>query len=108
MQQHQTLLIRPTRPLSISLERQLMELKGFLLSYGFVNSHSGTSLFIYHTPSVTLYLLVYMDDLIVIGNDTNFPNCFLHALAHRFSIKDLGDLHYFLSIKVISTKSGLL
>lgn len=49
-----------------------------------------------------------MDDLIVIGNDTNFPNCFLHALAHRFSIKDLDDLHYFLSIKVISTKSGLL
>lgn len=32
----------------------------------------------------------------------------LTAKAHRFFIKDLGDLHYFLSIKVISTKSGLL
>lgn len=36
------------------------ELKGFLLSYGFVNSHSGTSLFIYHTPIVEYLIVTYM------------------------------------------------
>lgn len=41
------------------------ELKGFLLSYGIVNSHSDTSLFIYHTPIVSLYFLVYVEYLIV-------------------------------------------
>lgn len=36
------------------------ELKGFLLSYGFVNSHSDTSLFIYHTPIVEYLIVTYM------------------------------------------------
>lgn len=58
------------------------ELKRFLLSYGFVNSHSDTYLFIYHTSIVALYLLVYVNDLIVTGNtqasSTSF--CMLYLL----------------------------
>ena len=77
--------------------------KGFLLSYGFVNSHNDTSLFIYRTSIITVYFLVYVDDLIVIGNDTTFITQFMQALATRFSVKDLGDLNYFLSIEVFPT-----
>ena len=84
------------------------ELKGFLLSYGFVNSHSVASLFIYHVNAITLYFLVYVDDLIVIGDNSSFLTHFLQALSTRFSVKDLGDLHYFLGIEVISTKASLL
>ena len=84
------------------------ELKGFLLSYGFINSFSDASLFIYRKHGVTLYFLVYVDDLIVIGNNNAFLVNFLQALATRFSIKDLGDLHYFLVIEVLLTPSGLL
>ncbi|KAJ9546285.1 hypothetical protein OSB04_018828 [Centaurea solstitialis] len=32
---------------------------------------------------------------------------FVHTLSQRFSIKDLGSLHHFLGIEVISTASGL-
>ena len=42
-----------------------MELKTFLLNFGFVNSKSNTSLFIYQCWSVTIYFLVY---LLVTGN----------------------------------------
>ena len=53
------------------------ELKGFLLSYGFVNSRNDASLFIYHQNCITYYFLVYVDDLIVIGNCNKFLTCFL-------------------------------
>lgn len=48
-----------------------------------------------------------MDDLVVTGNNGSFISQFLHALSVRFSIKDLGDLHYFLGVEVIPTAMGL-
>lgn len=49
-----------------------------------------------------------MDDLIVIGNNNFVLQDFFQALSTRFSVKDLGDLHYFLDIEVLLTPSGLL
>ena len=84
------------------------ELKSFLLSYGFVNSKCDTSVFIYHTSSITTYFLVYLDDLIVTDNNNIFLHKFLQDLATNFSVKDLCDLHYFLGIEVLPISSGLL
>lgn len=44
------------------------ELWQFLLSNGFVNSCVDTSLFILNIVGTTLFLLVYIDDIIIIGN----------------------------------------
>ncbi|KAI5334718.1 hypothetical protein L3X38_024851 [Prunus dulcis] len=44
------------------------ELKQFLISFGFHNSKSDSSLFIYNTTDVTIYFLVYVEDLLVTGN----------------------------------------
>ena len=63
------------------------ELKVFLLSYGFVNSHSDASLFIYHTSIITIYFQIYVDDLIVTGNDIAFITQIMQALATRFSCR---------------------
>jgi hypothetical protein len=84
------------------------ELKNFLLDYGFANSKSDASLFVYRNQGVILYFLVYVDDLIITGNDNNFISCFLQALSARFSIKDLGDLNYFLGVEVLPSSAGLL
>lgn len=86
------------------------DIKGFLflLSYGILNSHCDTSLSIYHTYTVTTYFPVYVDDLLVTGNNTTFLNQFLQGLSTDFSIKDLGDLYYFLGIEILPTKSVLL
>ena len=73
-----------------------------------MNSKCDNSLFIYHTSSVTTYFLVYVDDLIVTGNNNIFLHKFLQDLATKFSVKDLGDLHYFLGIEVLPISSGLL
>jgi hypothetical protein len=57
---------------------------------------------------LSTYLLVYVDDLIIIGDDVHLVNRFINLLAHRFSLKDLGQLSYFLGIEILPTKQGFL
>ena len=79
------------------------ELRNFLLSFGFKNSHADASLFVFNTVGHILYLLVYLDDIILIGNSIIIVNHFVTALAERFSHKDLGLLTYFLGVEVSTT-----
>ena len=48
-----------------------------------------------------LYLLVYVDDIILTGNNADLISQFVACLAKRFSLKDLGNLSYFLGVEVI-------
>ena len=84
------------------------ELRSFLLQSGFHNSHADTSLFVLRLGHNLVYLLVYVDDLIVTGDDINLVNRFITLLAHRFSLKDLGPLSYFLGIEFLPTRQGFL
>ena len=77
------------------------ELKLFLLTSGFLNSNVDTSLFILHSTSVSIYLLVYVDDIIITSNNPSTVQHFITLLSCRFSLKDLGVLTYFLSIEVL-------
>ncbi|KAJ6861975.1 retrovirus-related pol polyprotein from transposon RE2 [Populus alba x Populus x berolinensis] len=84
------------------------ELRSFLLAAGFTNSHSDTSLFTQATGTNLLYLLVYVDDIILTGNNAGLVSQFVTRLAQRFSLKDLGNLSYFLGIEVVSHPKGIL
>lgn len=84
-----------------------IELKTFLLSYGFSNSISDPSLFIYQHGSQCFYLLVYVDDIIITGPSPAHLNTFISTLASRFSLKDLGSLSFFLGVEVIPNAHGL-
>ena len=52
-----------------------------LHEHGTLNYHLGTSLFVYNTKDLVLYLLVCVDDFILIGNDLGFINKFFSQLA---------------------------
>ncbi|CAH9061555.1 unnamed protein product [Cuscuta epithymum] len=67
----------------------------FLLSHGFGCSRSNNSLFIFRRQSDIIYLLLYVDDIIVTRNSPNLVSHFLSLLAKCFAMKDLGDLHFF-------------
>ncbi|RVW94084.1 Retrovirus-related Pol polyprotein from transposon RE1 [Vitis vinifera] len=84
------------------------ELCQFLVDSRFKNSHSDTSLFILHAGTDLLYLLVYVDDIIIIGNSNDLVSQVVECLAQRFSLKDLGPLSYFLGVEVVSHRHGLL
>nr|GEX56168.1 ribonuclease H-like domain-containing protein [Tanacetum cinerariifolium] len=52
-------------------------------------------------------LLVYVDDIIITGNNSSEIEKLKAFLNTKFMIKDLGRLKYFLGIKVIDTENGL-
>ncbi|XP_023763032.2 uncharacterized mitochondrial protein AtMg00810-like [Lactuca sativa] len=79
----------------------------FLLQQGFRCSHSDSSLFVFHKNSCILYLVVYVDDIILIGNDETSIKNFITRLHTEFSIKDMGTLNYFLGLEVAYTPDGL-
>jgi histone deacetylase 1/2 len=53
-------------------------------------------------------MLIYVDDIIVISFSDHAISALLRDLNANFSIKDLGDLYYFLRIEVTKTHNGLL
>ncbi|XP_019241541.1 PREDICTED: uncharacterized protein LOC109221518 [Nicotiana attenuata] len=57
---------------------------------------------------ITLYLLVYVDDIVVTGNNETTINNIKDTLSKRFSLKDLGLLHFFLGVEVLSSADGLI
>lgn len=83
------------------------ELSSFLLAYGFTNSVSDASLFIFCSKDVIIFFFVYVDDLVITGNNNEVIKDFLEQLSNRFSLKDLGNLNYFLGVEVITTMTGL-
>ncbi|CAH9134814.1 unnamed protein product [Cuscuta epithymum] len=84
-----------------------LELSRFLISTGFRKSRADASLFIYAHHDVLLYFLVYVDDIILTGNNLQAINKFVSQLTHRFSVKDLGALHHFLGVETITHPDGI-
>jgi hypothetical protein len=78
-----------------------------LKQLGFVASKVDTSLFIYNNNGTFMYLLIYVDDIIVTSSSSTAIDALLHDLNVEFALKDLGELHYFLGIQV-EKKDGVL
>ncbi|CAL8993966.1 unnamed protein product [Prunus brigantina] len=74
---------------------------------GFVASKADSSLFMYFHGSITIYLLIYVDDILVTGNSESHITQLILDLGRQFSMKDLGPLHYFLGMEVVRTSTGL-
>jgi hypothetical protein len=55
-----------------------------------------------------MYLLIYVDDVIIVSSIPTTIDELLQLLSTDFAVKDLGKLHYFLGIEVIPMKDGLL
>ncbi|CAM8952089.1 unnamed protein product [Rhodiola kirilowii] len=83
------------------------KLRLFLLDHGFVSCKSDTSLFIRRSGKLVLYILVYVDDLIITGSCSVAIFEFISLLNATFSLRDLGPLHYFLGIELVRHKSSI-
>ncbi|GKE66233.1 ribonuclease H-like domain-containing protein, partial [Tanacetum coccineum] len=83
------------------------KLTSALIENGFSQSKSDYSLYIKSYKDVFLTLLVYVDDIIITGNNVSEIEKFKVYLKSKFMIKDLGKLKYFLAIEVIDTDKGI-
>uniref|UniRef100_A0A2N9EKF8 Reverse transcriptase Ty1/copia-type domain-containing protein n=1 Tax=Fagus sylvatica TaxID=28930 RepID=A0A2N9EKF8_FAGSY len=78
-----------------------------LLTLGFSASVADASLFILHHGSTTVYLLLYVDDIIITGNNPTAISDIITQLSNAFELKDLGPLRYFLGLQIDYKKVGL-
>jgi hypothetical protein len=72
----------------------------YLTTLGFIEAKSDTSLFIFRRDSATVYLLLYVDDIILVASSTELLRRTISALQREFTMKDLGPLHHFLGITI--------
>jgi hypothetical protein len=71
-----------------------------LVQLGFHASKADTSLFMYRRAKVQMYLLIYVDDIIVTTSTDAAIEALLNDLRSEFALKDLDPLNYFLGIEV--------
>jgi hypothetical protein len=79
----------------------------YLTTLGFIEAKSDTSLFIFRRGSDTVYLLLYVDDIILTASSTELLHRTIFALQRKFTMKDLRLLHHFLGITVERRPDGL-
>ena len=78
-----------------------------LISQGYSQSKNDYSLFLKTVGSFITIVAVYVDDIIIIRNDSQGISQLKSHLDKVFTIKDLGKLHFFLGIEVGYTNSGI-
>jgi len=67
---------------------------------GFDQLTADTSVYIYHCQGGITILMVYVDDITIMGNDATHIILVKQELTKRFDLTDLGELTYFLGIHV--------
>lgn len=61
---------------------------------------------LYDKEGVFVFFLIYVDDILVIGNDSEFVSNIIIKLNIVFSLNDLGELNFFMVIEVTITLDG--
>lgn len=75
--------------------------------YGFQQSNADHTLFLKHRHGKVTALIVYVDDMIITGDDSEEIAKLQKQLATEFEMKNLGGLKYFLGIEVARSKKGI-
>ncbi|XP_019200072.1 PREDICTED: uncharacterized protein LOC109193673 [Ipomoea nil] len=79
-------------------------LHDFLVQIGFCPSKTNVSLFIYDSGTARVYILVYVDDILLMGNDS----AMLKKLSTVFHICDLRKLRFFLGIEATEMADSIV
>ena len=74
--------------------------------HGFSSCSFDTTLFLRRSGHGITILLLYVDDMIITGDDMQGIQDLKHFLGRQFEMKDLGPLNYFLGLEVSSSANG--
>jgi hypothetical protein len=79
----------------------------YFVTSGFQTSNANFSLYVKKTNHGIVVIVIYVDDLIITGdNDANIFDL-KKLLKQKFEMKDLGELRYFLNIELIQSPNGI-
>ena len=74
---------------------------------GYTISPYDSALFLRHTDKGTILLLLYVDDMIITGDDLSGIQELKDFLSQQFEMKDLGHLSYLLGLEITHSTDGL-
>jgi hypothetical protein len=72
----------------------------YITSLGFVEAKSDTSLFVFRRSTDMVYMLFYIDGIVLTAFSVALLQQTISALKQEFIIKDLGPLHHFLGVSI--------
>jgi hypothetical protein len=75
-------------------------------SLGFQPTRSDVSLFTLRHRTEMAFLLLYIDDIILTASSDALLHGIVARLGASLAIKDLGPVHYFLSVQVTQSPAG--
>jgi hypothetical protein len=78
----------------------------YITSLGFIEAMPDTSLFVFWCGSDTIYLLLYIDDIVLITSSATLLQQTISTLKLEFTMMDLGPLHHFLGVSVQHQADG--
>ncbi|GKA15748.1 putative RNA-directed DNA polymerase [Tanacetum coccineum] len=79
----------------------------FMKGIGYKQSDADHTLFVKNNEGKVTALIVYVDDMVVTGDDEDEMNKLKDVLGAEFELKDLGKLKYFLGIEVARSSRGI-
>lgn len=100
-------LLKSLYGLKQSSRQWFVRLSNALISKGFTQSSFDQSLFTRKSASSFTVILIYVDDLIILGNDLAAIGQIKDYLHCHFKIKDLGHLMFFLGLEIARLKAGI-
>ena len=71
-----------------------------LVELGYKPLHSDSCVYVKQDGDSVMYLLVYVDDLLLVTNDTAQLTAIKAALSRRFDMKDMGEAHFILGVQI--------
>jgi hypothetical protein len=84
------------------------KMEKFLIDIGISRCHSNPNVYTKKVGSHLIILVLYVDDLILIGSDSKILNHVKTILKKKFEMTYLGFLHYFLGLQVLQTNEGII
>ena len=78
------------------------------LQQGYKQAQIDHTLFFHQKDDKITILIVYVDGIILIGNDSTKMVELKKRLAAKFEVKDLGSLRYFLGMEVVRNMNDIL
>lgn len=79
----------------------------FLRQKGFKRSSADPQLYIYRKGDTITMISLYVDDLVLTGNDEGHITWTKSVLTGEFEMTDLGLLHFFLGQEIWQTEGGM-
>lgn len=82
-------------------------IEGYFLREGFKKSSYDHTLFVKKEQDKIIFVSLYVDDLIYVGNDHVLCEAFKKSMQQEFEMTDLGQMKYFLGVEVNQNSEGI-